>query len=122
MYKKPLLLFTAAALATCSTLPPYHPASYSGDSGFSEQQLSDTQFRVRFQGSYSTPRAEVEDYLLRRAAEITRGNGYDYFIMSDHNMSSKSKYVTTHSPAVYSRLSHRHRHDDYLFPVLCLWL
>jgi len=76
----------------------------------------ENQYRVNFQGDLATSRAEVEDYLLFRAAELTEENGFDYFVISEKSVTSKSKFVTRHSPPIYVRRNHRHWEDDYIFP------
>ena len=68
MKKLTLTVLSAVSFAACSTLPTYHPASKIGASGFSEQKIDETHYRVSFQGDASTPRYLVEDYLLLRAA------------------------------------------------------
>lgn len=69
---------TMAALAACSTSPtPYQIAGENG--GYSEQQLEDDRYSVRFEGNSATSRETVEEFALYRAAEVTLENGHDYF-------------------------------------------
>ncbi len=76
----PVLLF-ATMLVACSSQPDYRAAN--GNSyGYSEQKISDTYYRVTFKargGDSDQARA----YALRRAAEITDAQGYDWFVVVD---------------------------------------
>ncbi len=86
-----LLLLLAGA---CTT---YHAAGLSG--GFSETQLSPTTYEVRFQGNGYTSAARVEEFLLRRAAELTLEHGYRYFAISDQRGQAPTWGATFHNNA-----------------------
>jgi hypothetical protein len=77
----------AAALATitagCATPTPYMPAATQNADGYSELRLAENRFRVNFHGNTLTSRDRVEGYLLYRAAELTVGDGYDWFLIVD---------------------------------------
>jgi len=77
----------AVGLAACETATPYQPlATHNATSGgFTDQQLEAGHFRVTFQGNSLTSRETVETYLLYRAAELTVGQGYDWFEMVDRH-------------------------------------
>ena len=47
--------------------------------------LDDTHLQVSFSGNDVTPRAQVETYLLYRAAELTTAKGFDWFEMVDRH-------------------------------------
>jgi hypothetical protein len=66
-----LLAFTA-----CTT---YHAAGPTG--GFSETKLSATSYQVYFRGNGYTSPARVEQFMLRRAAELALENGFRYFLL-----------------------------------------
>lgn len=72
-----LILAASLSLAACVTVTPYQPMSGSG--GYSEERLAEGHYRVTFAGNEATPAERVGDYLLRRSAEITLANGYDWF-------------------------------------------
>jgi hypothetical protein len=85
----------ALGLAACETTPtPYQPLGAPGaqvSGGFTDQQLDATHFRVTFRGNSFTSREQVETYLLYRAAELTTGQGFDWFEMVErqtHNNGS----------------------------------
>lgn len=71
----------ALLLSACATPTPYQPrvrgAQVSG--GYSEQRIEENRYRVTFVGNSLTSRERVENYLLYRAAELTRQAGYDSF-------------------------------------------
>ncbi|MEE2526530.1 hypothetical protein V0U79_09140 [Hyphobacterium sp. HN65] len=75
-----LLLSAGLLLAACATPTPYQPSGADGTRyGFSEQQIERDRFRISFAGNSLTDRQTVETYLLYRAAELTRSQGYDHF-------------------------------------------
>ena len=68
----------AAFLTACTVSPtPYQVEGEGG--GYSEQQIEDNRYSVKFVGNTATPRDTVEEYALFRAAEVTLENGHDYF-------------------------------------------
>jgi len=69
----------ALALAACATATTYAPAARVGEPGFSETRIEQNRYRVTFAGNSATPKGAVEDYALRRAAELTVQNGFDWF-------------------------------------------
>lgn len=77
------------ALSGCaSSGTPYQPLSSASEvaGGYSDQKLTEGRFRVTFAGNRLTSRETVESYLLFRAAELTLGEGYDWFVVVDHEM------------------------------------
>lgn len=75
----PILLALVLSLASCAT--SYGAKGLFG--GFEEQRIDDTTLRVHFQGNGFTSRQTVETYTLRRCAELTRQNGFDWFVVVD---------------------------------------
>jgi hypothetical protein len=69
----------ALALSACASAPPYQPAASSLASGYSDQRLASDRYRVRFTGTERMSAAEVQDYALLRAAQLTLENGHDWF-------------------------------------------
>ena len=83
-------------LISCTTPTPYQPlvqgTQVSG--GYSDQVLDDTHLQVSFSGNDVTPRAQVETYLLYRAAELTTAKGFDWFEMVDrHTQTTGTTYA-----------------------------
>jgi len=80
------------ALSACTTATPYRPAPDTGPmaTGYTDEQIETRRFRVSFTGNSMTSREQVERYLLYRAAELTREQGYDWFTMVERNTDRKS--------------------------------
>ncbi|TNE58193.1 MAG: hypothetical protein EP340_06410 [Alphaproteobacteria bacterium] len=73
------LAFTLAltmALSACASEAPYGPAASSASSGYTQKSLEEGRYRV----TYRARTAEAaRDGALRRAAEITLGDGAEWF-------------------------------------------
>ncbi|MBU1348054.1 MAG: hypothetical protein KKA16_14025 [Alphaproteobacteria bacterium] len=77
-----LAVATAAlSLAACASLAPYGPQGGPGGQGFSEQRIESDRYRVTYSG-VGAP-GPVADLALRRAAEVTLGQGYDWFEVTE---------------------------------------
>jgi hypothetical protein len=72
-----LIAASALALAACASLAPYGPQASPGAQGYSEQRIESDRFRVTYNG-VGAP-GPVADLALRRAAELTLSQGYDWF-------------------------------------------
>ncbi|MBM3487148.1 MAG: hypothetical protein FJX67_11035 [Alphaproteobacteria bacterium] len=75
----------AVLVAACAGATPYQ-AARGGGQGFSEERIAPDRFRVAFLGNTLTDRATVEDYMLRRAAEITLAEGKERFVVIDRDV------------------------------------
>lgn len=68
------------ALAACSSGPTrYIPALDNDDMGYREQRIEEQRYRVSFRANPDMKPAQVEGMALRRAAELTLQNGYQWF-------------------------------------------
>lgn len=78
---KRLLISAAAvlALSACATPTTYQPAAGASGVGYSEQRIEHDRWRVSFRGGSGAGAAQVMDYALLRAAELTLAQGYDWF-------------------------------------------
>ena len=83
-----------AMLVACTTATPYQ-AAYDSERGYSEQQIEANRFRVQFAGNSLTDRKTVETYMLFRAAELTRQNGFDHFRVLQRATDADSRVVPT---------------------------
>jgi hypothetical protein len=95
-------LALAAGLAACATATPYQPnvRGQSVSGGFSEQRIEGDRWRVTFAGNTLTGRETVEGYLLYRAAELTRDQGFDWFSIVEREVNRDTRtYV--HSDPFY---------------------
>jgi hypothetical protein len=91
-------LAALAVLGACATATPYQAATGS-DRGYSEQQIEANRYSVEFAGNSLTDRKTVETYLLYRAAELTRQNGFDHFRVVNRETDANSRVIATGSPA-----------------------
>lgn len=86
----PILLLTA-----CQTGPAYRPRGPGETVGYTDRQIAPNRYRVTFSGSSGARREQVEDFLMRRAAEVTVDAGYDYFSFDDRDTEARTYYRTT---------------------------
>ncbi|MEZ5946677.1 MAG: hypothetical protein R3C13_03865 [Hyphomonas sp.] len=85
-------LAALAMLGACATATPYQPAMTSS-MGYSELKIETNRFQVQFAGNSLTDRKTVETYLLYRAAELTKLNGYDHFRVVRRDTDADSRMV-----------------------------
>jgi len=90
-----------AFLGACATATPYQAA---GDSlrGYDNQRIEDNRWQVSFSGNSLTDRETVETYLLYRAAELTRQQGFDHFRVVRRETDEDSRLVATGFSQTYS--------------------
>jgi hypothetical protein len=86
------LLATAVLLAGCMTPTPYAARIAGQSTGYTDRALTTTRYRITFTGNNVTPRETVENYLLLRAAEVTRAAGYSAFVFDTRNTSANQTY------------------------------
>jgi hypothetical protein len=63
--------------------------------GYADQQIERNRYRVSFAGNSVTPRDTVQDYLLYRAAQLTRETGHDHFTIVDQDVERSTVYQGT---------------------------
>lgn len=83
-------------LAACASAPPYSPAQSAGGFGYTDQRIENDRFRVTYRGAPRMSSADVQDYALMRAAELTIANGGDWFevIDADTDADARRRYNT----------------------------
>jgi hypothetical protein len=86
------LLLAAGLLAGCMTPTPYAPRTEGQRTGYTDRALTQTRYRVTFTGNSVTPRETVENFLLLRAAEVTRAAGYSAFMFDTRNTRANHTY------------------------------
>ena len=89
-----ILLISGCATPT-ATAPAYRPQATDEGAGYADQQIDAMRYRVSFFGDTQTTRAQVEDYLLRRAAEITVRAGYNYFVFDNRSIETDTNLYRT---------------------------
>ena len=93
-----LAVTATLALAACQTQPLYRPQETAGGIGYRDQQLAQNRYRITFSGGVATHREQVEDFLLRRAAEVTQRSGYTHFRFDDRDTEARTTYHPTFDP------------------------
>ena len=85
-------LGVAMCLAACAATGPaaYGPADDRGF-GFEETRIEDDRYRVIYRGSGGMPPEQVEDFALRRAAELALASDYDWFRVVSRNLSGEER-------------------------------
>ena len=84
-----------ALLAACETGPVYKPRAPGESVGYTDLQLSPNRYRVTFSGNSASRREDVENYLLRRAAEVTLAAGYTHFVFDTRDTQARTYYRST---------------------------
>ena len=81
---KRILVVLAASLALLGCATTYEPSDIGGFGGFSETRLGPSTYRVLVEGNGLTSRNEVEQFAMRRCAELTLEQGKRYFVIEQH--------------------------------------
>ena len=89
------LLIAGVLLTGCASQPDYREAK-NGGFGYSQSQLSDTQYRIHFKAR-GDDKAKAMDYAMLRAAEVTLEAGYPWFTVN-HQETLIDKEQTQTSP------------------------
>ncbi len=87
--------FACLGLAACETATPYQaaaPSQFAGGYGYRDFKIDDTHWKVSFSGNSVTSRETVEKFLLYRAAELTRQQGFDWFQATDRATDKKTSF------------------------------
>lgn len=76
----------ALVLAACTTAPTvYGPAATGQDVGYRQTRIESDRYRVSFRANPDLMAPQVEDMALRRAAELTLQDGYEWFRVVSRN-------------------------------------
>lgn len=104
------LIFALTTLSLCACVSPTpYQAANDQRYGYTDEQLEDSRYKVTFAGNTLTEQQTVADYMLYRAAELTKTNGYDYFIITnrlveyEQLMIQRPLYDPFYSPFTYRR-------------------
>jgi hypothetical protein len=104
MFKLICAIAALPLLAACASPTPYAPLA--DRYGYAEQQIEDNRYRVTFTGNNVTVKETVENYLLYRAAELTRTRGYDYFELTDRDTDKSTRYLSNYTTFGHFRSRH----------------
>jgi hypothetical protein len=103
-------LAALSLLGACATATPYQAAA-GYDRGYSEQKIETNRFQVQFAGNSLTDRKTVETYLLYRAAELTKQQGFDHFRVVQRDTDANTRLVSTgYYDPFYDHFSLRYRY------------
>ena len=90
MLKAGHALVVAVLAVGCAT--GYGPSGFGG--GYSEVQLNDRTFQVRFSGNGWTSASEAQSGAMRRAAELTEHYGFYGFTVHGQNTNMRTSVYT----------------------------
>jgi hypothetical protein len=82
-------------LAACETPTHYEAAARPDAVGYSEIRIEPGRYRVTFQGGDGASADQVEDYVMRRAAEIAVRDGYDWFQVVDRSGETRPPHASS---------------------------
>lgn len=86
-----MLCLAGLALASCAT--PYQEMGFLG--GVQAVQITHDTFQITARGNGYTDPDTIQRFALRKAAETTLANGYDYFAVGGEADRSRSSMVTS---------------------------
>ncbi|WP_420432973.1 CC0125/CC1285 family lipoprotein [Hyphobacterium sp.] len=76
-----LIICTALLVGACAGGPTLYAPANGGNRGYSDQQIEENRFRIRFDGGADVSLRELEDLAFRRAADLTLERGGDWFLV-----------------------------------------
>jgi hypothetical protein len=110
-----IVITLAAALLTSGCATGYQPSDEAVNGGFSETRLAPDTWRVLVEGNVFSTRGEVEQFVMRRCAELTLEQGKRYFVLGGHDAwmraerDGRSVLEKPANAAVFTALSERDR-------------
>lgn len=84
MKDKLILAVLTATLTSCATSYDTEKSWMTGNTGFSESQLTRTIWQIDFTGNTYTGRDKTKTFVLKKAADIAITQGYPYFVVIDN--------------------------------------
>ena len=75
-----LIFILTSLISGCASQPEYRPAKNNGP-GYSEQKITEDRYRINYKSRHSDI-AKTTNYAQLRAAELTKQQGYDWFVVS----------------------------------------
>ncbi len=79
-----------AVLAGCAKPAEFAPRAPGQATGYTDRQLAPNRWRVTFTGNSVTPREQVEDDLLLRAAQVTQAAGFSHFLFDTRDTQTRT--------------------------------
>jgi hypothetical protein len=84
-------LIVLALLAGCAQPAAFAPRGPGQATGYTDRQLAANRWRVTFTGNSATPREQVEDDLLLRAAQVSLAAGYGHFLFDTRDTKTNTR-------------------------------
>ena len=100
-----IMLLITTLLAACSSQPAYRAAQGNGF-GYSEQQISDNYYRVSFKAR-GDDNGKARAYAMRRAAELTQTQGYDWFVIVQNDSTTERQTAASQLSTGYRQTTVR---------------
>jgi hypothetical protein len=85
-------------LTACAQPAPFAPRGAGQRTGYTDRQLAGNRWRVTFTGNSATPREQVENDLLLRAAQVTLAAGYTHFLFDSRDTQAKTNVTAFAEP------------------------
>lgn len=95
------LLLLILAFTGCTTYPCYQPYNSKTESGYKDLEFSKKIYKVSFIGNEYFSKELVENFLLKRCAELTIERGFKYFIILKEDtrlIDSRSRTTSSSTP------------------------
>ena len=101
----PLTALTIFMVSGCATTYDTEKSHWTGDRGFSQQQLEHDVWQIDFTGNAHTDTETREKYLLKKAAQITINGNYSFFkvIQSKSEKDIKENESSGGNASIYGR-------------------
>jgi hypothetical protein len=97
-----LVISAVIGLGACASSPGYRAAPNTTAAGYSEQMIDSNHWRVRYTGTTRMTSADVQDYALMRAAQLTLEKGGQWFQVvssdTDADLRTRSSIETDFGP------------------------
>jgi hypothetical protein len=104
-----LAVSAAIGLGACASTPGYRAAPNAAAAGYSEQLIDSNHWRVRYTGTTRMTSADVQDYALMRAAQLTLEKGGQWFQIvsadTDTDLKTRTSIETDFGPEYAVRRS-----------------
>ena len=84
-------LIALGLLAGCAHPAAFAPRGPGQATGYTDRQLAANRWRVTFTGNSATPREQVEDDLLLRAAQVSLAAGYSHFLFDTRDTKANTR-------------------------------
>lgn len=92
------LFVTACTTTPVASPTPYKSAVTKEGYGYSSVQLTDNEYRVLFKATDRTPADIIQQFALRRAAELANKHNYEWLAVIKTDVDKKTRYGQSSHP------------------------